>query len=204
MRGDLAIHAAEFEQAARRAWLDAHEKARSTVWSARRAVRSGLRSTLLPVETVLLSPSGRDRIHAAATFALIFLFAVSSVDFLIAGGGEFGTPARTAPQIVAEAQTRVRAEAPAVRSDVAIPTEIAAPLADATEASVTAVSQSFFAPLPETPASEPAGALVSLGVGESNVSQPGEAPLVGEVAVEDAAQATPRKAEPGAPRRKAS
>jgi hypothetical protein len=204
MRGDLAVQAADFEQAVRRAWLNTWDKTQRAAVVTRRAVRSGLRRGLEPIETVLLSPSGRERIHAATTFALIFLFAVSSVDFLIAGGAEFGAPARAATrQIVVEAAplTRARAETPAVRDDEATPTEIAAPLADATEANVTPVSQSFFVPLSETLASAPAGALVSLDVDESNASQAGDAPLVGED--QDVAQPEPRKAEPGAPRRKA-
>jgi hypothetical protein len=168
-----------------------------------------LLSALEPVETVLLSPSGRERIHATATFALIFLFAVSSVDFLIAGGAEFGAPTRAAPrQIVAEAppQTRDRAGTPAVRNDEAPPTEIAAPLAETTEASVTAVSQTFFAPLSQTAASAPVGgALVSLGADESDASQPGDLPLIGETAEQgDVDLSGPRKAEPRSPRTKAS
>ena len=208
MRGDLAVQAADFERAARRVWLSAWDKTQRAAVVTRRAVRSGLRRGLEPIETVLLSPSGRERVHATTTFALIFLFAVSSVDFLIAGGAEFGAPARAAPrQIVAEAAplTRARAETPAVRDAEATPTEIAAPLAEATEASVTPVSLSFFVPLSQTPASAPAGALVSIGADESNASPAGDASLVGEVAEDqDAAQPAPRKAEPGAPRRKAS
>jgi hypothetical protein len=205
MRGDLAVQAPEFAQAARRAWRNACENAQRAAVVATRALRSGLLGALQPVETVLLSPSGRERIHAAATFALIFLFAVSSVDFLIAGGAEFGAPARAEPrQIVAQAapQNRDHTQTPAAPSDVVMPTEVAAPLADATEASVTPVSQTFFAPFRQTPASAPVGALVSIGVDEGSASQAGDAPLAGEA--QDAAEPTPRKAEPGAPRRKVS
>lgn len=207
MRGDLVVRAAEFEQAARRAWLTTSQRARRAADVARRSLRSGLRGALEPVETVLLSPSGRERIHATATFAFIFLFAVSSVDFLIAGGAEFGTPARAAPrQMMVEAAppSVARAERSAVQGQ-ATPTEIAAPLAEATEASVTPVSQSLFVPLSATSASAPTGELVSLGVDEPDASRPAEAPLVGEAAADqDVAQSAPRKAEPRAPRRKAS
>ena len=208
MRGDLAVQALEFEQAARRAWLDASDKTQRVAGITRRVVRSGLRRALEPIETVLLSPSGRERIHAATTFAFIFLFAISSVDFLIAGGAEFGAPARAATrQIVAQAalQNPDRAVTAPVRTEEATPTEIAAPLAATTEASVTPVSQSFFVPLSATPASEPAGALVSLGADEPNASHLGDAPLIGEAVEQVAADvARPRKAEPAAPRRKAS
>ena len=209
MRGDLAVRAAGFEQVARSAWLNAWDKTQRAAVVTRLAVRSGLLRGLEPFETVLLSPSGRERVHATATFALIFLFAVSSVDFLIAGGAEFGAPARAATrQIVVEAapQTRARAETPAVRADEATPTEIAAPLAEATQASVTLVSQSFFAPLAETSASAPAGGvLVSLGASQSDASQPGDATLTGETAAQSGAE-PPRqqKEEPRSPRRKAT
>lgn len=206
MRGDLAVQAADFEQIARRAWLNAWEKAQRIAAVTRRAVRSGLRSALQPFESVLLSPSGPERIHAATTFALIFLFAVSSVDFLIAGGGEFGTPARAAPL---RAPAYVSNTAPASRTpapvEPAAPTEIAATLAEATEGNVTPTSQSFFAPLSETPASAPAGGvLVSISAPEGDASQP-DAPLIGETAVENGAGSVqPRKAEPAMPRRKAA
>jgi hypothetical protein len=207
MRGDLAVQAPDFAQAARRAWLNAREKTERAAVVTRRAIRSGVLGLLEPVETVLLSPSSRERIHATATFALIFLFAVSSLDFLIAGGAEFGAPSRAAPrQFVAQAQpqNRVRAETPAVRNDEAIPTEIAAPLAEAAQASVTAVSQSFFAPLSETPASAPV-ALVSLGAEQSDSSQASGPPLIGESAEQAGAEPpAPRKEQPDPPRRKAS
>lgn len=208
MRGDLAVRAVDFEQAARRAWLDACDVIQRTALASRRTVRTSLRRGLEPLEAVLLSPSGRERIHATATFALIFLFAVSAVDFLIAGGAEFGTPARAAPrQVMVEAAPQIsgRGDRPAAAVDEAAPIEIATPLADVTQASVTPVSQSLFVPLSATPATAPTGELVSLGGDEPDASQPRAALLAGEVANgQDAAQSAPRKAEPGAPRRKAS
>ncbi len=217
MRGDLAVHAADFEQAARRAWLDGRERVRRTAAATRRAVRSGVRSALQPFETVLLSPSGRERIHAAATFALIFLFAVSSVDFLVAGGGEFGTPARAAPlrtQTYASTSAPVsRTPAPVDRAPADIAAgpveapEIAATLAEATQGRVTPTSQSLFTRLSDMPVSVPAsGALVEISAPQVDTNQPGEAPLIGETTTE-AVAAEPvqaRKAEPRAPRRKAS
>lgn len=208
MRGDLAVQAVDFEQAARRAWLDAWEKAQRAAVVTRRVVRSGLRSALEPVETVLLSPAGRERIHATATFALIFLFAVSSVDFLIAGGAEFGAPARAAPrQILVQAapQTRERAETLADGEGEALPIEIAAPLVEATQASVTPVSQSYFAPLSETASAPAGGVLISLDAQQSDASQPGGATLVGETADQSGAEpARPQKEEPRSPRIKAT
>jgi hypothetical protein len=208
MRGDQTVQAADFEQAARRAWLDIWEKAQRAVVVTRRAVRSGLRGGLEPFENVLLSPSGRERVHATATFALIFLFAVSSVDFLIAGGAEFGAPARAAPrQILVQSapQTRDRAEVPAARDEEATPTEIAAPLAEATQTSVTPVSQSFFAPLSETASAPAGGVLVSLDAHQREASPPGDAALVGETAEQSGAEPSrPQKEEPRSPRIKAT
>jgi hypothetical protein len=208
MREDLAVQAAEFAQGAGRAWLTASEKAQRAAVAARRSVRSGLLRALEPIETVLLSPSGRERIHASATFALIFLFAVSSVDFLIAGGAEFGAPARAAPrQLVVQSapQTRERAETPAARNHEATPTEIAAPLAEATQANVIPVGQSFFAPLSETASAPVGGALVSIGAHQSEASRPGDATLIGETAEQNGAEtARPQKEEPRSPRIKAT
>jgi hypothetical protein len=216
MRGDLAVQAVEFEQAARRAWRDAWDKPQRAAAVTRRAVRSGLQRGLEPIEAALLSPAGRDRIHAAATFALIFLFAVSSVDFLIAGGAEFGAPARAAPL---RTQTYASTSAPVSRTPAPVEpapaeiaatpaeaAEIAATLAEATEGSVTPTSQNFFAPLSETPASmHAAGVLVSISVPQVDASEPGDARLIGETTEDVAAEpAQPLKAEPRSPRRKAS
>jgi hypothetical protein len=197
MRGDLTVRLTQFGQTARRTGADGWRIAQRVVVLTGRVLRAGFLATLEALETVLLSPVGRERVHATATFSLIFLFAVTSIDFLITGGAEFAAPARAAqrPSLVQVAYTPapVRAEE--------TPTEIAAPLADATEANVTAVSQNFFASLSPAPASAPT-ALVSLNARESEVSQP----LVDETSPADEAGAAsaPRKERPASPRRKTS
>jgi len=55
---------------------------------------------LVVLERVLLSRRGRERVHATAVFTLIFAFLVSSVDFLIAGGPDFGPAQRVGPSVV--------------------------------------------------------------------------------------------------------
>jgi hypothetical protein len=56
-------------------------------WTGRQSKRAAI-GTLLTVENVLLSPKGRDRVHAVTVFALIFGFAVLSVDMIVTGGPE--------------------------------------------------------------------------------------------------------------------
>jgi hypothetical protein len=75
-----------------RAWTALVRAARWTRAFARRA----LLATLSTIEGALLSAKGRERVHAVSVFALIFAFAVSSVDLLIAGGPELVSSARAA------------------------------------------------------------------------------------------------------------
>lgn len=56
-------------------------------WTSRQSKRAAI-GTLLTVENVLLSPNGRDRVHAVTVFSLIFGFAVMSVDMIVTGGPE--------------------------------------------------------------------------------------------------------------------
>ncbi len=125
--------------------------AKGVVRAVRRAfTASGAPVVLEGVERVLLSPFHRERIYATTTFALIFLFAVTSVDFLISGGPEFGAPARavTEPRVVYAASD----EAPAIAAPVAITSA----RAEESDANVVAVSQSFAAPPIEPAAPGPA------------------------------------------------
>jgi hypothetical protein len=159
----------------RRAWTFASRFCRTVSATIQRyagatigVLRRGTFQLLGPVETALLNPVGRDRIHATATFALIFLFAVTSVDFLISGGPEFGAPARAAQQ-----QRLVRASPPPSAVDVAAPdiadepapTALSSALEEAREANVVALSQAFAAP-PETSSESeaPAGVIPQASV----------------------------------------
>jgi len=147
MQGRLAALRAEYVPAARHLYGDIKRAVQSCAAATSRAMRKGAVAVLAPVESALLSASGRERIHATATFALIFLFAVTSVDFLINGGPEFGAPARAAPST--PAIQAASSSSPSVDRAV---TEEAAPsrpavlsprLASTAEASVVPVSQSF-------------------------------------------------------------
>jgi hypothetical protein len=51
---------------------------------------------LIGVEKALLTHKGRERTQAIAVYTLIFAFFVSSVDFLLSGGPEFGPGAQAA------------------------------------------------------------------------------------------------------------
>lgn len=148
-----------------------------------RVLRRGLNAVLGVLEAVLLSASGRERIHAITTFALIFLFAVTSVDFLISGGPEFGAPARSErPAAVVQAAPSAAPEPAAERADAdVVPTEVASSLAETRAASVVAVSQSFEPPLARRTAVEPS----------ESAAAAGDAPLVGEQAAEPTAPAAP-------------
>lgn len=64
-------------------------------WTGRQSKRAAI-GTLVSVENVLLSPRGRDRVHAVSVFALIFGFAVLSVDMIITGGPELVPSAQAA------------------------------------------------------------------------------------------------------------
>jgi hypothetical protein len=171
----------------RRAWAFASRFCRTASATSQRyagatigVLRRGTFQLLGPVETALLNPVGRDRIHATATFALILLFAVTSVDFLISGGPEFGAPARAAPQ-----QRLVRASPPPSAVDAAepavadepAPTALSSALEEAREANVVALSQAFAAPAPETsPEGEaPVGATAQAGAASADVPLSGAA-----------------------------
>jgi len=62
-------------------------------WTGKHSKRAAV-GTLVRVENVLLSPNGRERVHAVSVFALIFAFGLYSVDMLIAGGPELIPSAR--------------------------------------------------------------------------------------------------------------
>jgi len=100
-----------------------------------------------PIERAMLSGKSREFIHATATFVLIFLFAITSVDFLIGGGPDFGSPARREAGPV----RMVRIDPPAAvaaasAADDSMPTEVSPALASSRAASVLPVSQSFAPP----------------------------------------------------------
>jgi hypothetical protein len=151
----------------------AYRTTRAAFLTASRSLKAWAFRTLAPVEAVLLSASGRERIHASATFALIFLFAVTSVDFLINGGPEFGSPARAAqPQHILRAAV---SPAPMAGETVAepVPTALASTLADVREARVTSVSQSFEPPPVARPELAALSAdLTPLDAGAADLSQP--------------------------------
>lgn len=169
MREQLSKFRARYEPAAKRA-LEASKCAFDVTSKATirglavtgRTLKRGTNAVLGGLEAVLLSPSGRERVHAVSTFALIFMFAVTSVDFLIGGGPDFGTPAQAAPRpqlVRVEPGSALAQAAPAPRTEEFIPTEVSATFADATGASVIPVSQSF-APARRSPSasSTPASA----------------------------------------------
>jgi hypothetical protein len=183
----------------RRAWTFASRFCRTVSATSQRyagatigVLRRGTFQLLGPVETALLNPVRRDRIHATATFALIFLFAVASVDFLISGGPEFGAPARAAPQ-----QRLVRVSPPPSAVDVAAPvvadepapTALSSALEEAREANVVALSQAFVAAAPEISSETEAPAAVTAQAGEA------DDPLSGAANDPSAAaeEASPRK-----------
>lgn len=60
---------------------------RANRWGVRHAKR-GVVASLQGVENTMLSPRGRERVHAFSVFALIFAFGLYSLDMLIAGGPE--------------------------------------------------------------------------------------------------------------------
>jgi hypothetical protein len=104
------------------------------------------------LETVLLNASWRKRIHIGATYALIFAFALTSLDFLVGGGFDFGEPRAAEPRSAVHASlnaaidrnrdiTRIfRTERRAIAADEA-PAVLSPALAEATQGTVTEVSQ---------------------------------------------------------------
>lgn len=182
MRGQLVALRTQIGPAARDAWVVASRSVRQAMAVTGRTSRRWTLICLERVESALLNARARERIHATATFALIFAFAVSSVDFLITGGGEFGAPARAAqPQRPAYTVSRTE---PALRAE-AMPTALSPDLADATEVSVIAVSQNFGEPLMRSPPMPDEEGLIAASArsevslaGESGepVDEPGKAP----------------------------
>lgn len=138
-------------------------------WRALRFLKRSVLIALAPFEHALLSAAWRERIHATATFSLIFLFAVSSVDFLVNGAIEFGTPAQAQPQRVvlraAYDAARAETEAPQVSEAAeAAPTALSPALAEAHGANVTLVSQSFpVQQMSDIPLEAPREDLIALG-----------------------------------------
>jgi len=106
---------------------------------------------LLAIETTLLSARGRERVHAMSVFALIFAFAVTSVDMLVTGG----------PDIIASASA---ASAPTPRVDLIAATSersdadaaIALASLDTSDGPVDVNLVEAAAPLAITPAALPA------------------------------------------------
>lgn len=174
MRGQLAALRARYEPVVRHAYAVADQSVRRAITVTCRTLRRWTLAFLERVEAVLLSPAGRERVHAISTFALIFAFAITSVDFLIAGGGEFGSPARAArPQAPVYASVdRTPGPAVDVQVEEEIPTELAPALSEVTEANVIEVSQSFDAPTLRSERTAPARLV--------EVSLSAEAPLVGD------------------------
>jgi hypothetical protein len=84
-------------------------------------LRRVLVRVLLAMETTLLDPAGRERVHATSVFALIFAFAVTSVDFLVTGGPEWSADAYAATR---GAQVQSIVDAPSPISDSAQPLEL--------------------------------------------------------------------------------
>jgi hypothetical protein len=158
----------------------------------------------------LLSAPSRERIHATATFTLIFLFAVTSVDFIVAGGAEFGSLRSPESRSLLEASQhsapeRSALEASAAPADQSMPTAVAPALADVTEANVLPVSQSFEAtPIDSTdfaPASLQAAEqlLTPIAASLMETSEPSETSLIGEPTGPTAVAVAP--SEPGRPRK---
>ena len=148
----------------------------------RRVLKRGLIATLGGLETVLLSAPARERLHATATFSLIFLLAITSVDFLISGGPEFGSPARAAPAPMQASNSAPLSQTP-VMFEASPPTQLAPELAETTSATVVELSQRF--------EPRPAAAPAPVAVVENTGSLAGEAP----------APAPAEAAEPAAPRK---
>jgi hypothetical protein len=148
-----------------------------------RVLKRGLIGTLQGLEAVLLSAPWRERLHAAATFALIFLLAVTSVDFLISGGPEFGAPARIATAPVQASNSAPLSQTP-VMFEASPPTEVAPELAETTAATVVELSQRF----EPRPAAAPPTAMAEAA---NEGSLAGEAPAAAPA--EASEPATPRK-----------
>lgn len=199
MLAKLSALPGRFELNVRRASATASQAAQHAYGVTSRALKRAILVVLGSVEAVLLSPAGRERVHASATFALIFLFAVTSVDFLLSGGPEFGAPARAAqPQrvlhaVVQAAPTEVAAAAEQ-SAPAPAPTALSSAMMETRGANIIAVSQTFQAQAEQRPLAQ-APAATSASIVEA--SQPSDL-LAGETA--DAADAT-APAAPAQPRK---
>lgn len=151
-----------------------------------RVLKRGLVGALQGLEAVLLSAPWRERLHATATFSLIFLLAITSVDFLISGGPEFGASARAAAAPMQASNSAPLSPTP-VMFEASPPTEVAPELAETTAATVVELSQRFE---PQPAAAPPA----AVAVAENEGSLAGEAPAAAPA--EAAEPAAPRKGGP--------
>lgn len=130
------------------------------VGKAHRVSKRALIATLTVLEKVLLSPSGRERVHATAVFTLIFAFGVTSVDYLLSGGPEFSpSSARAAPYVSQASLISSRSPRPAAELAFAAPVETTIDEGVIEDAVVTPLSAPARAVvLVEDPKPEPAAA----------------------------------------------
>lgn len=188
--GQVEVTARTFSAATGDAWRRSSAAVRDflaiAVPRVRRVSKRALIATLGGFESVLLSAAWRERLHATATFSLIFLLAITSVDFLISGGPEFGSTARAAAAPIQASNSAPLSQTP-VMFEASPPTELAPELAETTSATVVELSQRF-EPLP---AATPAAAVV---VADNSGSLAGDAPAAPPA--EAAAPAAPRKGGP--------
>lgn len=188
--GQVEVAARQWSAATRGAGHRAYNATRDFLAVAvplvRRTLKRGLVATLQGLEAVLLSAPWRERLHATATFSLIFLLAITSVDFLISGGPEFGSSARAAAAPIQASNSAPLSETP-VMFEASPPTELAPELAETTSATVVELSQRFeHRPVAASPA--------PVVVTENQGTLAGEAPAAAPA--ESAAPAEPRKGGP--------
>lgn len=116
---------------AARLWRASTREARAFSNAAVANARRWLNIALAPLERVLLSERARERLHAGAVYALIFAFLVSSVDFLLSGGPEFGAAPRTATHVAYASPiaptTRPSARVETAAAETIAPEDIMAP-----------------------------------------------------------------------------
>lgn len=152
MFASLPAHTGRFLVNARHAYVTGAAAAVRALAVTGRVLRRATIAVLETLERVLLSPVGRERVHASATFALIFLFALTSVDYLLSGGPEFNAPARASqPERVlravyeaAPAELAAAPEAaPAAVQQEETATALSPRMSEARGASVILVSQTF-------------------------------------------------------------
>ena len=195
MLANLPAQAGRFLVHARRFYADVSRLLRRGYSATSRFLKRATLAALERIEAVLLSPTGRERVHASATFALILLFAVTSIDVLITGGPEFGAPARAAqPQRVLRAVVETApvevAAAPEESAEEPRPTALSSALTESHDANVIAVSQNF------QPATAQTQAPVAATAGVVETSLP-----TGDLPAEAAEAETPDRAEPALPRK---